>query len=129
MPRRFGKNPAYRKHKATGQAVVILSGRDYYLGPHGSPASKAEYDRRVREWNAAGGIPKGEIQPGNQFLRALRLPQVGRQNLRGKRLCFLAWSAIQYSRLSHLDGIDAGHQRPLRQVAIAHDPTMALLVL
>jgi integrase len=57
----LGQNPAYRKHKATGQAVVTLSGRDFYLGPHGSAASKAEYDRRVGEWNAAGRVltPEG----------------------------------------------------------------------
>ena len=48
--------PAYRKHKATGQAVVTLSGRDFYLGPWKSAASKAEYDGCVREWNAAGGV-------------------------------------------------------------------------
>lgn len=56
MPRLLGKLPSYRKHKATGQAVVTLSGRDFYLGPYGTKASKDEYDRRVREWNAAGGI-------------------------------------------------------------------------
>jgi integrase len=62
MPRLLGRLPAYRKHKATGQAVVTLSGRDFYLGPYGASASKAEYYRRVREWNAAGGIlPSDQI--------------------------------------------------------------------
>jgi integrase len=56
MPRLLGRNPKYRRHKATDQAVVTLSGRDFYLGPWKSAASKAEYDRRVREWNAAGGV-------------------------------------------------------------------------
>src|SRR5262245_59164619 len=56
MPRLLGKNPSYRKHKATGQAVVTLNGRDFYLGPWQSAASKAEYKRRIREWNAAGGV-------------------------------------------------------------------------
>ncbi len=28
--------PKYRKHRATGQAVVTLNGRDFYLGPHGT---------------------------------------------------------------------------------------------
>lgn len=53
MPRLIRRNPSYRKHKATGQAVATLSGRDFYLGPYGSKASKDEYDRCVREWNAA----------------------------------------------------------------------------
>ena len=43
MRRRTGV-PSYRKHKASGQAVVTLSGRDVYLGPHGSQVSKDEYD-------------------------------------------------------------------------------------
>ena len=33
--------PKYRKHRASGQAVVTLNGRDIYLGPHGTKASKA----------------------------------------------------------------------------------------
>lgn len=46
--------PSYRLHKATGQAVVTLNGRDYYLGTHASPESRAEYDRLVAEWLAHG---------------------------------------------------------------------------
>lgn len=33
--------PAYRHHKATGQARVILGGKHHYLGRHGSEESKA----------------------------------------------------------------------------------------
>jgi integrase len=46
--------PAYRKHKATGQAVVTLNGHDHYLGRHGSKESKTEYDRLIAEWLAGG---------------------------------------------------------------------------
>lgn len=46
--------PSYRKHKATGQAVVTLSGKDHYLGHHGTAASRAEYDRLVAEWVSRG---------------------------------------------------------------------------
>ena len=35
-------------------AVVTLRGRDVYLGPHNSKASKLEYDRVISEWLAAG---------------------------------------------------------------------------
>jgi hypothetical protein len=52
MPRLTGKNPSYRKHKASGQAVVTLSGRDFYLGPWRSAKSKAEHARLIREWHA-----------------------------------------------------------------------------
>jgi integrase len=46
--------PSYRLHKPTNQAVVTLDGRDYYLGVYGSATSRAEYDRRIKEWLAAG---------------------------------------------------------------------------
>ncbi|MBX7165131.1 MAG: site-specific integrase [Pirellulales bacterium] len=46
--------PKYALHKASGQAVVTLNGRDVYLGPYGSAASRAKYDRTVGEWLAAG---------------------------------------------------------------------------
>ena len=34
------KLPAYRRHKASGRAVVTLNGKDFYLGPHGTVASR-----------------------------------------------------------------------------------------
>jgi integrase len=54
MPKASGTTPKYCKHKASGQAVVTLSGKDFYLGPHGTAVSKREYDRLVGEWMAAG---------------------------------------------------------------------------
>ena len=46
--------PRYRHHKPSGQAVVTLDGHDVYLGKHGTPESRAEYDRVVSEWLANG---------------------------------------------------------------------------
>jgi hypothetical protein len=37
MPRLTKRLPAYRLHKALGQAIASLSGRDHYLGPWNSP--------------------------------------------------------------------------------------------
>ena len=54
MPRLVHTNPKYRKHRASGQAVVTIDGKDHYLGPYGTKASKAEYDRLVGEWLAGG---------------------------------------------------------------------------
>lgn len=50
--------PAYRLHKATGQAVVTIDGRDHYLGQHGTPESRAAYERLVIEWKQHGTTPK-----------------------------------------------------------------------
>jgi len=55
MPRLVNRLPKYRKHRATGQAVVTLAGRDLYLGPHGTKASRTEYDRLCGEFLASGG--------------------------------------------------------------------------
>ena len=46
--------PKYRRHKASGQALVTLGGRDFYLGDYGTKASRAEYERRVGEWLSSG---------------------------------------------------------------------------
>jgi integrase len=59
MPRRPPRIPSYRLHKPSGQAVVTLSGRDHYLGPHGTDSSRAEYDRLVGQWQAGGRVPLG----------------------------------------------------------------------
>jgi integrase len=50
--------PSYRRHKASGQAVVTLGGRDIYLGKFNSAASRREYNRLIAEWTAhAGTLP------------------------------------------------------------------------
>ncbi len=46
--------PKYGYHKASGQAVVRRSTKDFYLGPHGTKASKLEYDKLIGEWLANG---------------------------------------------------------------------------
>ena len=73
MPRLSQSVPKYRKHRASGQAVVTIAGRDHYLGPHGSKASKLEYDRLITEWLAAGRpttvAPVGELTISEIILR------------------------------------------------------------
>ena len=63
MPRLTSILPKYRKH-SSGQARVTINGRDYLLGPHGTRASKLEYDRVITEYLASGrsntfGAPQG----------------------------------------------------------------------
>jgi len=52
MPKLTKAVPKYRKHRASGQAVVTIGGRDHYLGPYGTKASRIEYDRIITEWLA-----------------------------------------------------------------------------
>jgi hypothetical protein len=42
MPKLKKLLPSYCKHKASGQAVVTLSGREYYLGPHGTASGRSQ---------------------------------------------------------------------------------------
>lgn len=56
--------PSYRHHKPSGQAVVTLGGRDFYLGLYNSPESHKEYNRLIAEWLAGGKtepIPPGIV--------------------------------------------------------------------
>ena len=51
MPRKRNSSPpSYGLHKASGQAIVRIDGRDHYLGLHGSPESHAAYERLIAEW-------------------------------------------------------------------------------
>ncbi len=54
MPKLVTAVPKYCRHRATGQAVVTIGGRDFYLGKHGTAASRNAYRRRILEWVAEG---------------------------------------------------------------------------
>jgi integrase len=55
---RAPRTPKYCRHRASGQAVVRLGGRDVYLGPYRSRGSREAYDRAVAEWLAGGRTAK-----------------------------------------------------------------------
>src|SRR6516164_5738649 len=44
------KPPAYRLHKAFGQAVVTINRKDRYLGKHGTSESRIAYERLISGW-------------------------------------------------------------------------------
>ena len=54
MPRLNHALPRYSMHRASGQAVVTIGGRDHYLGPFGSDASHRARDRLIAQWLADG---------------------------------------------------------------------------
>ena len=57
MPNSSLRVPSYRHHRASGQAVVTINGRDIYLGKHNSAASRTEYKRVIAEWTTDDGTP------------------------------------------------------------------------
>jgi len=46
--------PKLCHHRASGRAVVRLNGKDIYCGKWGTKSARAEYDRMVAQWIAAG---------------------------------------------------------------------------
>ena len=54
MPKLIHAVPKYRHHRGSGQAIVTIDGKDFYLGPWKSKASRIEYDRIIGEWQANG---------------------------------------------------------------------------
>jgi hypothetical protein len=68
--------PGYCIHTTKQQAYVRLNGEMIYLGPPGSPQSKARYDRLIAEWIAGGrAYLKPEERDGvsvNEILLAYR---------------------------------------------------------
>lgn len=69
MPRPRKKNPSYRLHKPTGQAVVTLSDpqsgkrKDFYLGEHGSPDSHKRYAEILQAHHEHGQVIDAQPQP------------------------------------------------------------------
>jgi integrase len=63
--------PKATKHQ-TGQAVVRLNGKDYYLGRHGSAQAQAKYQELISQWLAGGRIlPNRDCEPSlNELLLA-----------------------------------------------------------
>jgi hypothetical protein len=58
------RTPSYCLHKATGQAVVRIDGKDHYLGKFGTKESQDAYDRLIAEW-LAGGRQLSPAKTGN----------------------------------------------------------------
>ena len=50
MPRLAKSVPKYRKHRASGQAIVSLNGVEHYLGPYGTKAGHG---------NTTASLPSG----------------------------------------------------------------------
>jgi hypothetical protein len=68
----MSKIPSLRRHKASGQAVVTLGKKDFYLGKYGTDESRAEYEQLVSEWLRL----KGKKVP--RSCRAKPAPKVSR---------------------------------------------------
>ena len=71
MPRLIHTPPKYRRHKASGLAVVTINGKDHYLGKWRSKESRFEYQRVIGEWLAGHGRSPGEKPEGDLTITEL----------------------------------------------------------
>ena len=64
MPKLTRRVPKYGLHKASGQALVKLGGKAFYLGQHGTKTSRRKYEKLVGQWFANGRkLPGEEMRP------------------------------------------------------------------
>lgn len=49
--------PTYRRYKPKNLGLVVLDGKQHYLGKYGTPESIAEYNRLVQEWLTRASPP------------------------------------------------------------------------
>jgi integrase len=120
MPPRISSKPprvpSYRLHKASGQAVVTLEGRDRYLGKFGSPESQSAYERLIVLFLAGGR----KLPAHASWVGARRATTAG--NFTVAELCdqFLQWAKQEY-RLP-----DGSTSREVTNIRIALRPLLQL---
>lgn len=106
MPRPKSAQPAYQFH-ISGQARVSLCGKDYYLGPHGSPESYARYYALLSEYTSNGMKPPA--QSTHQVEQAIRIRDIT-ADFRHRVLPRYEHDNGQHNRFSNLcDLLDAKH--------------------
>jgi integrase len=71
--------PKLTHHKASGQGVVRINGKDVYCGPHGTPECKAKYLRAVADWEASGRKAERKAEPAGSDLTINELALAYRQ--------------------------------------------------
>lgn len=120
----MAKIPKYCLHKASGQAYVTLNSKTIYLGPYDTAQSKAEYDRVIAEWLAAGkeiGLAPSKLRTG--VLCHLFWDQHGKTYYltRGKIGDYWRWvKNIVFSMAEQLGSVPVASLLPKHLIALRH---------
>ena len=80
---------SYRLHKATGQAVVSIHGKDFYLGKYGSPESKERYQKILQSQSSFQRLAEQYLAYAEGYYRG------GKEWLRIKRAFELFHQAVE----------------------------------
>lgn len=99
-PKGSTSTPKYRLHKATGQGVVTIDGKDFYLGKHEAAESRQKYERMIGEWYlrgrqgpAAAGGTVAQIAAG--YLESLVAVR-GKAGIDKRIVTAMKWLCSQY---------------------------------
>jgi len=108
--------PKYRRFKPKDLGLVVLDGKQHYLGRYGSAESVAEYNRLIQGWLARGPLPRTGPAPGDHTLSI-------------NDLILAFWTRHAETHYRHADGTPSGELanyrdslRPLRRL---YGPTLA----
>ena len=102
--------PKYRLHKSTGQAVVRIDGKDFYLGKHGTPGSKERYAALMAEYLTVRKVPQLEHEDTGPSVDEViadywqHLEQDGRYLKNGKPTSEREWIKDSLKPLSRVFG-------------------------
>jgi integrase len=124
MPRlKANEVPTLRHHRASGRAVVTLSGRDHYCGAWGTPEAETVYRGLVAEWLARGRRPApaaGEYRV-RDLAREYGEHCLGRYRKRGRPTRFATQvGAVMRDLVAMYGDVPAADLGPLRLRALRH---------
>jgi len=88
-------------HKASGQAVVTIAGKDHYLGSWQSPESRLKYERLITAWMAGDSAPAPEETPADVTIAELCV-------------MFLRWAKKHYQKDGKLTSEIVNVRRAIR---------------
>ena len=91
---RHHRIPSYRLHRASGQGIVTLNGKDHYLGLYDTPESHSKYDQVIADWLKAGtSVKLGRLTVVTDTRVEQQMLTVNEVMLR-----FLEYAATYYSK-------------------------------
>ena len=60
--------PSYRLHKASGQGITNIRGKDFYFGPFQDPESRRKYNKLLAEYLASNRSTAFQVQADEIYI-------------------------------------------------------------
>jgi hypothetical protein len=105
MPRLATQIPRLRHHKASGRAIVLIDGREIYLGKFGTIEASELYDRIIAERLSGRRQSRGTEKAVVAYGRAVVQQREAAQQIAApvpvsvnEVCCYLKWAQTYYVR-------------------------------